>query len=112
RERKRRQLEDRLRQFDPRPGLARSHQRLSLLTHRADSLIRASLVRAHRRIETAQTKLGQLNPRLVLTRGYAIVLNSDGVVVRNATAAPAGSEIKLMFAEDAVKARVTESPSK
>ena len=48
------------------------------LTHRADALIRVSLVRAHRRIENAETKLGQLNPRLVLTRGYAIVLNDDG----------------------------------
>ena len=111
RERKRRQLEDRLRQFDPRPRLARSHQRLAALTHRADSLIRVSLVRAHRRLENAETKLGQLNPRLVLTRGYAIVLDDAGTIVRNAAAAPAGSHIRLMFAEDAVKARVTESPA-
>jgi exodeoxyribonuclease VII large subunit len=110
RERKRRQLEDRLRHFDPRPRLARSHQRLNALTHRADSLIRVCLVSANRRVETAQTKLGQLNPRLVLTRGYAIVLDDAGAIVRNAATAPAGSNIKLMFAGDAVKARVTESP--
>jgi len=110
-ERRRRQLEDRLRFFDPRPRLARSRDRLNSLAFRADSLIRASLTRAHRRIENAETKLGQLNPRLVLTRGYAIVLNDSGVIVRNAAAAPAGSDIRVLFAEDAVKARVTESPA-
>jgi exodeoxyribonuclease VII large subunit len=111
RERRRRQLEDRLRHFDPRPRLARSHQRLDTLIHRTDSLVRACLVRAHRRLENAETKLGQLNPRLVLTRGYAIVLNDSGGIVRNAVAVPAGSNIKLMFAENAVKARVTQSPA-
>jgi exodeoxyribonuclease VII large subunit len=109
--RKRRQLEDRLRRFDPRPRLARSRDRLNSLAFRADSLIRAVLTRAQRRIANAETKLGQLNPRLVLTRGYAIVLGEGGMIVRNAAAAPAGSEVRLLFAEDAVKARVTESPS-
>src|SRR5579863_5117964 len=63
RERKRRQLEDRVRYFDPRPRLARSRDRLNSLGFRMDALIRASLARAHRRIENAETKLGQLNPR-------------------------------------------------
>jgi exodeoxyribonuclease VII large subunit len=111
RDRKRRQLEDRLRQFDPRPRLARSHQHLDTLVHRANALIRANLVVARRRSENAHTKLVQLNPRLILTRGYAIVLNEAGGIVRSAAAAPTGSDIKLMFAEDAVKARVTQSPA-
>jgi exodeoxyribonuclease VII large subunit len=111
RDRKRRQLEDRLRHFDPRPRLARSRERLNSLAFRADSIMRSCLVRAHRRIENAETKLGQLNPRLVLTRGYAIVLDDAGAIVRNAGAAPTGSNIRLLFAEDAVKARVIESPA-
>lgn len=110
-DRKRRQLEDRLRYFDPRPRLARSRGRLNALSFRLDSLIRANLARSHRRIENAETKLGQLNPRLVLTRGYAIVLDEAGIIVRNAAAAPSGTDIRLLFAEDAVKARVTESPA-
>jgi len=110
-DRKRRNLEERLRHFDLRPRLARSRDRLNMLTHRATSLMHLSLARTSRRIENAETKLGQLNPRLVLTRGYAIVLNDSGAIVRNAAAAPAGSGVKLMFAEDAVKARVTESPA-
>ena len=43
---------------------------------------------------------------------HAIVLDDAGAIVRSAATAPAGSDIKLMFAEDAVKARVTQSPAK
>jgi exodeoxyribonuclease VII large subunit len=109
--RKRRQFENRLRLFDPRPRLARSRDRLNGLSFRADSLIHAALARSRRRIESAATKLEQLNPRLVLTRGYAIVLNDAGAIVRDAAAAPAGAGVRVLFAADAVKARITESPA-
>src|SRR6185437_16591416 len=108
-DRRMRLLEERLRHFDLRPRIARGRDRLNSLTFRLNSLTRERLTRAARRVENADSKLGQLNPRLVLARGYAIVLNDDGQIVRNAASAPAGSEVNLMFAEDAVKARVTES---
>jgi len=111
-DRRMRLLEERLRHFDLRPRIARGRDRLNSLTFRLNSLTRERLTRAARRVENADSKLGQLNPRLVLARGYAIVLNDDGQIVRNAASAPAGSEVNLMFAEDAVKARVTESPAK
>ncbi len=110
-DRRRHQLEDRLRLFDPRPRLARNRDRLSALSFRATELIRSGVARSRRRAEHAAVKLIQLNPRLVLTRGYAIVLNESGSVVRNAGSAPTGSDLKLLFAEDAVKAKVTESPA-
>ncbi len=111
RSRTRRQLEERLRFFDLRPRLARSRDRLNSLTFRMESLVRASVGSARRRVENQEAKLGQLNPRLVLARGYAIVLDDSGSIVRNAAAAPAGAGVKLMFAEDSVKARITESPA-
>jgi exodeoxyribonuclease VII large subunit len=111
RERRRRQLEERLRLFDLRPRLARSRDRLNSLTHRAESLTRERLSQTRRRLENAEAKLGQLNPRLVLARGYAIVLDDSGAIVRNASGARQGDTVKLMFAEDAVKARITESPA-
>jgi exodeoxyribonuclease VII large subunit len=109
--RKRRRLEDQLRYFDPRPRLARSRERLSALSFRAATLIHARLDRPRRAIDNAGAKLSQLNPRLVLTRGYAIILDEAGAIVRDAASAPIGSNVRLMFAEDAVKARVTESPA-
>jgi exonuclease VII large subunit len=53
-----------------------------------------------------------LNPRLVLSRGYAIVLSAEGEIVKAAAGAPADSEIRLLFAEDSVKAKVIESPER
>jgi exodeoxyribonuclease VII large subunit len=111
RERRRRQLEERLRLFDLRPRLARSRERLNALTHRAESLARGRLTESRRRLETADAKLSQLNPRLVLARGYAIVLDDAGSIVRGAAGARSGNTVKVMFAEDAVKARIIESPA-
>jgi exonuclease VII large subunit len=55
-------------------------------------------------------KLTQLNPRLVLSRGYAIVIAEGGAIVREAAGAPAGTDAKLMFARDGVRAMVMASP--
>jgi len=77
---------------------------------RVETLIRGGLNRRRQRFAMLDAKLTQLNPRLVLSRGYAIALNERGEIVREAAAAPAGSEVKLMFARDAIRATVTASP--
>jgi exonuclease VII large subunit len=59
-----------------------------------------------RRFETLSTKLTQLDPRLVLSRGYAIVLNDRNGIVREAADAAVGSDVKIMLAKDALTARV------
>ena len=53
-------------------------------------------------------KLSQLDPKLILSRGYAIVLNERAEIVHVAAAAPVGSEVKILLAKDALKARITE----
>jgi exonuclease VII large subunit len=60
-----------------------------------------------RRLETLSTKLTQLDPRLILSRGYAIVLNDQDGIVREAADAPVGSDVKLLLAKDSLKARIT-----
>ena len=110
RERSRRILEEKLLYFDLRPRLRRDRERLNDAGFRAEALIRAVLNKRRQRFETLTAKLSQLNPRLVLSRGYAIVLTGAGEIVRQAASAPAGTEIKILFAEDAVEARITRSP--
>ena len=56
------------------------------------------------------TKLGQLDPRLVLSRGYAIVLNAREGIVRQAADAPVGEDVKILLAKDALKARIVFFP--
>jgi len=109
-ERRRRALEEKLRYFDLRPRFRRDRERMNAASGRVESLIRAALNQRRQRFAMLHAKLTQLNPRLVLSRGYAIVLSENGGIVREAADAPAGSEVKLMFAHDAVRAKVTASP--
>jgi exodeoxyribonuclease VII large subunit len=109
RERRRRDLESRLRHFDLRPRLRRAGERLNTSSFRIQSLMRTQLNQRRQRFETLAAKLEQLNPRLVLSRGYAIVLNESSGVVREAAEAPAGSEVKILLEKDTLTARVTGS---
>lgn len=110
RERRRRAGEEKLRYFDLRPRFRRDRERMTTAAARLQTLARADLNRHKQRLTALDAKLTQLNPRLVLSRGYAIALNEKGEIVKEATAAPAGSDLKLMFANDGIRARVTQSP--
>jgi exodeoxyribonuclease VII large subunit len=109
-ERTRRALEEKLRYFDLRPRFRRDRERMNIASARVEALIRAALNKRRQRFAMLDAKLTQLNPRLVLSRGYAIVIAEDGAIVREAADAPAGTDVKLMFARDAVRATVTASP--
>jgi len=109
RERTRRSLEARVSVFDMRPRLRRDRERMNTATFRLESLLRARLDRQRRRYENASARLGQLNPRSVLARGYAIVLDSNGAIVHGATQILPGDEINILFERDTVRARVTET---
>jgi exodeoxyribonuclease VII large subunit len=108
RERTRRTLEERLRYFDLRPRLRRDRERLNDLSARLAAVNRLQLNRRRQRFEMLSTKLGQLDPRLVLSRGYAIVVNRREGIVREAADAPVGEDIRILLAKDALKARVIE----
>jgi exodeoxyribonuclease VII large subunit len=108
RERRRRGLEEQLRYFDLRPRLRRDRERLNESAAQMAAVMRLQLSRRRQRFETLSTKLVQLDPRLVLSRGYAIVLNDRTGIVREAADAPVGSEVEILLARDALKARITE----
>jgi len=109
-ERTRRGLEEKLRYFDLRPRFRRDRERMTAASARAEALMRVALNKRRQRFSMLDAKLTQLNPRLVLSRGYSIVLNEAGEIVREAASAPVGSDVRLMFARDAVRASVTASP--
>jgi exodeoxyribonuclease VII large subunit len=109
RERTRRTLEEQLRYFDLRPRLRRDRERLNSATAGTASVMRRQMTQRRQRFETLSTKLTQLDPRLVLSRGYAIVLSDQNRIVREAADAPVGSDVKVMLAKDVLTARVTGS---
>jgi exodeoxyribonuclease VII large subunit len=108
-ERRRRTLEEKVQYFDLRPRFRRDRARLSEASVRVEALLQAALNRKRQRFERAGAKLDQLNPRMVLSRGYAIVLDDRGSIVREAAATSPGSELKLLFMRDSLTARVIET---
>jgi exodeoxyribonuclease VII large subunit len=108
RERTRRTLEARVRQFDVRPRLAAGRRRMEAAHHAAREAMRARLGPCRGRLDRLAAQLSQLSPLRVLERGYAIVSNQAGVVTDAATAPPA-SRIHVRLHRGALDAVVTTS---
>ena len=68
----------------------------------------------HRRaaiVERLEAHLKHLDPRQVLERGYAIVTDDQGRIVRSHLQLDVGSNVQLALAEGAARARVTGTSS-
>jgi exodeoxyribonuclease VII large subunit len=107
--RARRDLEEKLRYFDLRPRLRRDRDRLGTASAGVAAVMQRSMTARRQRLDLLTTKLTQLDPRLVLSRGYAIVLNEENRIVRTAADAPAGSEVRVLLERDSLNAEVTAS---
>lgn len=91
-----------------KPDLAVRRQRLSAseqrLRHAAERLL---AVRQASLAELA-AKLAALSPRATLERGFSIVRDADGRIVRDATGLQLGAPLRLCFAAGEARARVEE----
>ncbi|PPI09538.1 exodeoxyribonuclease VII large subunit [Rathayibacter sp. AY1B8] len=108
---------DRLSQLRSRPVLAQPHvlvdrhsEELTRWVARGAELVDRRLERAHLEVERLHGHLRALSPQHTLDRGYAIVQNAAGHVVRAPGDAPAGGALVLTLAEGAVGAR-SEGPT-
>jgi exodeoxyribonuclease VII large subunit len=101
--------DERRRGFDPRLRLAAAHRRLDAAGAGAGRLIALRLARAGARLDEFDAHLRQLSPLAVLERGYALVEDAQGKLVRAAAEAPAGSDIGVRLARGRLAARVTSS---
>jgi exodeoxyribonuclease VII large subunit len=101
--------DERLRGFDPRLRLAAAHRRLDAAGAGAGRLIALRLARASARLDEFDAHLRQLSPLAVLERGYALVEDAQGMLLRAAAEAPEGSDIGVRLAKGRLTARVTSS---
>ena len=102
-------LEDltaRLRRQDLRLRIVRARQRLETADTAAAQLIHLRLTRAHGRLNALVAHLTQLSPLKILERGYAIVTNEAGAIVKQAADARPESKVDIRIAQGKIAARV------
>ena len=103
------ELEARVRRQDVRLRFAAVRRRLERAQESARQSMKLRLARARGRFEPVAAHLSQLSPLRILERGYAIVENERGEIVKSAMQAPADSLIQVRLAKDRLTARVSKA---
>ena len=99
-------------QLSRRSPLARirsDRQRLDELQRRALSALLHRLKVQHTRIHGLIQRLHALNPMAILQRGYAIVSQVDGTLVRSVSQVKRGDELKVRVSDGEFEAQVSQS---
>ncbi|HVP46034.1 MAG TPA: exodeoxyribonuclease VII large subunit [Bryobacteraceae bacterium] len=102
-------LESRLREYDPRPRFARYRRRLESARASIGQAMRLDLAHRAGRAQALAAKLSQLSPLRILDRGYAIVTNDAGEILKNSLQAPVDSGIHVRLAQGNLDAKVTRN---
>lgn len=95
-----------LRAASPVPRLQRAGERAATARLRLFSALRLGLLRAGNRLAVASGRLDAVSPLATLQRGYAIVQDAAGRVVRSAGALAPGDEITARVADGVIAATV------
>ena len=93
------------------PDLPRAAERTQRQSHALAQAMRRSLAAGQSRLHAAQARLRALDPQLTLGRGYAIVRDAEGAIVRDAGSLAPGQPLSLRLARGQAQARV-ESASR
>ncbi|MBC7204180.1 MAG: exodeoxyribonuclease VII large subunit [Pusillimonas sp.] len=93
------------------PSVARRRQELDRLTQRLYAVGSRQLRQPRARLEAAGQTLQALSPRHILARGYALVRNENGVLVKNALDLKAGDRLLLELAQGAADVEVQKTRS-
>ena len=84
-------------------------ERLAVVDERIVRAQRERLLRLEARRANAKARLESLSPLAVLNRGYALVFDEGGALIRDAASAPDGSLISTRFAQSTLRSQVIKS---
>jgi exodeoxyribonuclease VII large subunit len=91
---------------DPRQRLAEARERLTACRTRLDRNLERTLHAAATRLGALDGRLHSLSPLAVLDRGYALVLDSAGAVVRFTSQVAPGDKVVTRLSDGAFVSRV------
>ena len=92
----------------PTQQLARQSLQITQLKHRLNIAVQQRLFKQSQQMLRLKNSLQQLSPQAVLARGYAIVLKSNGEIVKNSQQVMTGESIKITLLTGIIKADVTD----
>jgi exodeoxyribonuclease VII large subunit len=95
-----------VRHYDVRRVLAGIGQELVLSKAALSSAIRTALFRNRSRLQQLEHELKALSPVAILERGYALVFDAAGKLVKDSAQVQSGDEISARLAKGTVTARV------
>jgi exodeoxyribonuclease VII large subunit len=91
---------------DPRQNLAQAREQLALCRTRLDRSLERLLHASTARLSALDAQLHSLSPLAVLDRGYALVLDAAGGLVRSATQVAPGDKVVTRLSDGAFISRV------
>jgi exodeoxyribonuclease VII large subunit len=95
-----------VRHYDARRVLAGMRRDLASYTTAISSAMSTLLLRRRSRIEQIEHQLKALSPVAILERGYALVFDSSGELVKNSAQVEVGDEISARLAHGSLTAKV------
>jgi len=97
---------------DPRQQLGQARERLAAGSTRLDRTVERMLHAAGARLSALDARLHSLSPLAVLDRGYALVLDAGGALVRSASQVAPGDQVVTRLADGAFTSRVESATAK
>ncbi len=99
----------RVRHFDLARNLAGVRRELESRTARLGAAARNGLLQCRARIDRLSAQLQALSPLNILERGYALVFDAAGNLVKDAAQVHAGEDIRAHVARGTIRAKVEET---
>jgi exodeoxyribonuclease VII large subunit len=96
-----------VRHYDARRRLAALRQQLDAHTDTLASVARACLLASRALLDRRTASLEALSPVSILNRGYALVFDSDGGLLKDAGRVKPGDEVSARLASGRIRARVS-----
>ena len=95
-----------VRHYDARRVLAGIQRDLSTHTMALASTMKAALLRHRSRLQTLEQQIRALSPLAILERGYALVFDSSGKLIKSSAQVDAGDLISATLAQGSITARI------
>lgn len=102
------QIQQRLRYATPRTPITSAQTKISDLDARLERAMTQHLSRLKERLSAKQDSLESANPSAILKRGYAIVTDENGTIIRSADDVNADDKLSIQLHDSSINVKVDD----